>query len=93
MSLETEIETSGTEERAFAPSLLNEIMAQTRLAPGDDAYDIAKQGVSAFISNILENGTNNEPINKLLVDRMIAELDKKLSSQMDEILHDSRLRI
>lgn len=32
MSLETEIETSGTEERAFAPSLLNEIMAQTRLA-------------------------------------------------------------
>lgn len=92
MSLETEIETSGTEERAFAPSLLNEIMAQTRLAPGDDAYDIAKQGVSAFISNILENGTNNEPINKLLVDRMIAELDKKLSSQMDEILHDSRFK-
>ncbi|KID07012.1 type VI secretion protein [Hafnia alvei] len=67
-------------------------MAQTRLTPGDDAYDIAKQGVSAFISNILESGSNNEPINKLLVDRMIAELDNKLSKQMDEVLHSSRFK-
>ncbi|SCM52271.1 type VI secretion system protein ImpC, partial [Hafnia alvei] len=75
MSSETELEGYNVEEREYSPSLLNEIMAQTRLTPGDDAYDIAKQGVSAFISNILENGSNNEPINKLLVDRMIAELD------------------
>ncbi|TBL40479.1 type VI secretion system contractile sheath large subunit [Hafnia alvei] len=92
MSSETELEGYSVEEREYSPSLLNEIMAQTRLTPGDDAYDIAKQGVSAFISNILESGSNNEPINKLLVDRMIAELDNKLSKQMDEVLHSSRFK-
>lgn len=92
MSSETELEGYSVEEREYSPSLLNEIMAQTRLSPGDDAYDIAKQGVSAFISNILESGSNNEPINKLLVDRMIAELDSKLSKQMDEVLHSSRFK-
>lgn len=92
MSSETELEGYNVEEREYSPSLLNEIMAQTRLTPGDDAYDIAKQGVSAFISNILESGSNNEPINKLLVDRMIAELDNKLSKQMDEVLHSSRFK-
>lgn len=92
MSSETELEGYNVEEREYSPSLLNEIMAQPRLTPGDDAYDIAKQGVSAFISNILESGSNNEPINKLLVDRMIAELDSKLSKQMDEVLHSSRFK-
>ncbi|MBI0277055.1 type VI secretion system contractile sheath large subunit [Hafnia alvei] len=92
MSSEIELEGYNVEEREYSPSLLNEIMAQTRLTPGDDAYDIAKQGVSAFISNILESGSNNEPINKLLVDRMIAELDNKLSKQMDEVLHSSRFK-
>ncbi|WP_265332061.1 hypothetical protein [Hafnia alvei] len=43
MSSETELEGYNVEEREYSPSLLNEIMAQTRLTPGDDAYDIAKQ--------------------------------------------------
>ena len=34
-------------------SLLDEIMAQSRMSPETEAYDIAKQGVAAFISNIL----------------------------------------
>lgn len=29
-----------------------------------------------------------EPVNKSLVDQMLVELDKKISSQMDEILHN-----
>lgn len=68
-------------------SLLDEIMSQARMAPENDGYDIAKQGVAAFISSILDTGINEEPINKLLVDKMIVELDKKLSAQMDEIMH------
>ncbi|WP_016676397.1 type VI secretion system contractile sheath domain-containing protein, partial [Yersinia pestis] len=79
-------------EPASATFLLDEIMSQTRMAPGNDGYDIAKQGVAAFISSILDTGTNEEPINKLLVDRMIIELDKKLSAQMDEILHANEFR-
>ncbi|MDC9620743.1 type VI secretion system contractile sheath large subunit [Xenorhabdus sp. XENO-7] len=68
-------------------SLLDEIMSQARITPENDGYYIAKQGVAAFISSILDTGANEEPINKLVVDKMIVELDKKLSEQMDEIMH------
>lgn len=34
-------------------SLLDEIMAQSRMSPESEAYGIAKQGVAAFISNLL----------------------------------------
>ncbi|MDE9442221.1 type VI secretion system contractile sheath large subunit [Xenorhabdus bovienii] len=68
-------------------SLLDEIMSQARITPENDGYYIAKQGIAAFISSILDTGANEEPINKLVVDKMIVELDKKLSEQMDEIMH------
>ena len=73
-------------------SLLDEIMAQTRLAEDSEGYDVAKQGVAAFISNILETGSKEEPVNKLLIDKMINEIDKKLSAQVDEILHHTEFR-
>lgn len=73
-------------------SLLDEIMAHTRIASDSEGYDVAKQGVAAFISNILMTDSQEEPINKLLIDRMIAEIDRKLSIQVDEILHNEQFR-
>ncbi|WP_025821235.1 type VI secretion system contractile sheath large subunit [Shewanella marina] len=67
--------------------LLDEIMAQTRMAPTEEAYDIAKKGVAAFIGNLIGTDKTEEPVNKALVDQMLVELDKKISSQMDAILH------
>lgn len=67
--------------------LLDEIMAQTRMAPTEEAYDIAKKGVAAFIGNLIGTEKTEEPVNKALVDQMLVELDKKISSQMDAILH------
>ncbi len=85
MSLQEDFQISEHSKESY--SLLDEIMQQARLNPEDEGYDIAKQGISAFIANMLESGREDEPVNKLLVDRMICELDKKLSAQMDEILH------
>ena len=73
-------------------SLLDEIMAHTRISSDSEGYDVAKQGVAAFISNILMTDNQEEPINKLLIDRMIAEIDRKLSVQVDEILHHEKFR-
>ncbi len=73
-------------------SLLDEIMLQARMTPATEAYDIAKQGVAAFISNILSSSSKEKPVNKLLIDKMLVELDKKLSSQMDAILHAKELQ-
>ena len=67
--------------------ILDRIIAETRLTPDDEAYDIAKRGVSAFIEELLKPQNENEPVKKAMVDRMIAEIDAKLSQQMDEILH------
>ena len=70
-------------------SLLDDIMAQTRMAPSEEGYDIAKKGVAAFIENLIGSDQDQEPVNKALVDQMLVELDKKISSQMDEILHSA----
>ena len=76
---------SSTENGEY--SILDTIIAQTRLTPDDEAYDIAKRGVAAFIEELLKPHNKGEPVKKAMVDRMIAEIDAKLSLQMDEILH------
>lgn len=75
-------------QSAGSIGLLDEIMAQSRMAPSDDGYDVAKKGVAAFIENLIGSDQNEEPVNKALVDKMLVELDKKISGQMDEILHN-----
>lgn len=78
--------------QASSGSLLDEIMAQARITPVDEGYSVAKQGIAALVANILDSGNTAEPVNKALVDSMIVELDKKLSKQMDVILHAQPLK-
>ena len=68
-------------------SILDGIIAQTRLTPQDDGYSVARRGVAAFIEELLKPQNQGEPVKKALVDRMIAEIDARLSQQMDEIIH------
>ncbi|TQM89975.1 type VI secretion system contractile sheath large subunit [Roseinatronobacter monicus] len=82
----------GAEEIVAEHSLLDQIMAKSNLKPADDGYDVARKGVQAFIAEILEDNVTGEPVNKARVDRMIAELDSKISEQMDEILHAPELQ-
>lgn len=73
-------------------SLLDQIISETKLTPDDDAYQIARRGVAAFIEELLKPQNNQEPVKKAMVDRMIAEIDEKLSRQMDEILHHAEFQ-
>ena len=68
-------------------SLLEEILAETKMTPGDEGYEIAKRGVQAFIAELVTPKREGEKIDKALVDAMIAEIDMKLSRQIDEIIH------
>ncbi|MDY6943381.1 MAG: type VI secretion system contractile sheath large subunit [Pseudomonadota bacterium] len=82
----------GAVESTDAP-LLEQIMAQTRLKPADEGYDIAKKGVEVFISELLSERTQGEQrANKAAVDALIAEIDDKLSAQLDEILHQPKFQ-
>lgn len=68
-------------------NLLDEILAESRLLPDDDSYAIAKRGVSALIGDLLAPKRAGERVDKAAVDVMIAELDKRLSAQLNQVLH------
>jgi type VI secretion system protein ImpC len=75
-------------DAAFADgSLLDEILSEARLAREDEAYAVARHGVAAFIAAMLAPDKVGQRIDRATVDEMIAELDERLSAQVNEILH------
>lgn len=72
---------------AAGTSLLDELLLTSKVRPGGESYDITKQGIQTFISSMLEPGRITDRVTAGLADEMIAELDKKLCRQVDEILH------
>lgn len=68
-------------------SLLDELLATSKVRPGNESYDITKQGIQTFLSSLLEPGRVTDRVTAGLADEMIAELDKKLCRQVDAILH------
>ncbi|WP_085692337.1 MULTISPECIES: type VI secretion system contractile sheath large subunit [unclassified Pseudomonas] len=83
----TTVAVETTTETLSNATLLDQIMAETKLVPTQEGYQVARQGVSAFIAEILKSHDPDQLINKHRVDQMIAELDRVLSRQMDAILH------
>ncbi len=71
---------------AAGGSLLDDILAETKIKPSDEAYDVARKGVSAFMAELLAS-KSAEKIDRSAVDAMIAELDQRMSAQVNEILH------
>ena len=75
------------ESPTFSDSLIDDLVEATRLKPGDEAYSITRQGVRAFINELLEPQRSVEKVTQATVDEIIADLDKKLCRQVDAILH------
>ncbi len=82
---ENQAQTQKTEQET--PSLIEEILDQTKMKPSDFGYDVARKGVEAFITELLKPTRAQERVERRLVDEMISEIDRKLSVQLDEILH------
>ncbi|WP_454724753.1 MULTISPECIES: type VI secretion system contractile sheath large subunit [Cupriavidus] len=83
---------AATSEVTQTQGLLDQIMAQTRIEPSHEGYAVAERGVAAFIAEMLKSQDREQPVNKQLVDKMIAEIDRKLGAQMDAILHQKPLQ-
>lgn len=73
-------------------NLLDEILKETRLKPSDEGYSVARKGVEAFIGELLAPRRAEQKPDKALIDQMIAEIDAKLSAQVDEILHHAEFQ-
>jgi type VI secretion system protein ImpC len=71
---------------AAGASLLDEILAEGRMKPSDEGYDVARRGIQAFMQELLA-GKPASKIDRSAVDAMIAEVDKRLGMQVNEILH------
>uniref|UniRef100_UPI004056FF92 type VI secretion system contractile sheath large subunit n=1 Tax=Candidatus Electrothrix sp. TaxID=2170559 RepID=UPI004056FF92 len=89
---EHKIAEEATLKKEESSSLLDEIVLATKMSPGDEGYEITKQGVQAFIDALLQPGREESRISQGLVDEMISELDQKLSKQMNLILHNKEFQ-
>lgn len=72
MSLQEELTSPLAESVAPQHSLLDEIMSRTRIQPESDGYDVARQGVVAFIRSILTSDTD--------------VLEKQINERLDGVL-------
>lgn len=70
------------------PSLLDDIIKATKLKPTDEIYSVTRKGIENLITQLFEPGKEVKQISHAVIDEMVAELDKKLSMQVDEILHN-----
>src|SRR5262245_47674640 len=86
-----EQQAGGAQAQADTP-LLESIMAETKIKPNDESYSVAKRGLQAFLQHILSKRSEGVQVRQAVVNEMIAELDKTLSSQVDVILHHSQLQ-
>ncbi len=78
---------SESQQVAHEGSLLGEIMIATKMAPSDEGYAVARSGAAAFIAELLKPTHAEHKADKHAIDLMLAEIDRTLSVQLDEILH------
>lgn len=69
---------------AEVTSLLDELTVATG-TKDQDAARIARRGIQELLTNLVNSPS--QKIDKALIDAYIAEIDAKLSEQLDEILH------
>ena len=81
---------SQAQETAEAvPSLISDILEETNIKPADsEAYTMAARGMKAFMGELLKPQYAGKKVDKRVVDEMISLLDKKLSAQVDQVLHN-----
>lgn len=77
---------SGAAAQTSELSLIDDILSETKLRPSDEGYDATRKGVQAFLTELLTQN-QGEKIDRALADVFIAEIDAKISKQLDEILH------
>jgi type VI secretion system protein ImpC len=73
-------------------SLLDELLSEAKVTPDQETYAIARQGVESFITEVLSSSDKYRKIDKAAVDVMIAEIDDRLSKQINSIMHDQQFQ-
>jgi type VI secretion system protein ImpC len=72
-------------------NVLDEIISTTKYKPSDESYSIAKRGLEAFMKELVRT-EGSVKVHQSVVNEMITELDRKMSLQIDEILHHAAVQ-
>ena len=72
--------------------LLDEIVESTRVRPSDETWTVTKSGVKAFLDELLKPERQNAKISQSIIVELLAEIDDKMSRQMDAILHNEEFQ-
>src|SRR5438105_1747425 len=65
--------------------LLDQMLLESKL-PSDDGR-VARQGLQSLLGHILKKDKAPQRIDGSIVDEFIAEIDKRISAQLNEIMH------
>ncbi|AXM95528.1 type VI secretion system contractile sheath large subunit [Pseudomonas plecoglossicida] len=84
--------TAATEQLSESGTLLDQLVEAARIKPDDEAYAVTRQGLEAFVAELLEPARQTEKVSAGLIDEMIAGIDAKLCRQVDAILHDRQFQ-
>src|SRR5436190_8011447 len=66
--------------------LLDQMLTESKL-PSEDGRAQAKQGLQQLLGHILKKDKTPQRIDGSVVDEFIAEIDKRISAQLNEIMH------
>lgn len=86
MARETRKE-QATATPAAQASLLDDIVSEMQMKPSEEGYDNARSSVQALVAELIRHRKPGERVDRKLVDAIIAEMDRRISRQVDEVLH------
>ncbi len=82
--------TEGTQAQGGS-TLLEELLEETR-ASSPEVKRVYRAGISTLLEDIVDRYKQVERVDKSLVDEMIGEIDRRISRQLDEILHHEKFQ-
>ncbi|MCK6501639.1 MAG: type VI secretion system contractile sheath large subunit, partial [Nitrospira sp.] len=68
-------------------SLIEQMLESIDIRPQEEAYSPARRGLEEIVRALLVPERKDMKVNQAMVVDMIAEMDRKLSAQVDAILH------
>lgn len=76
-----------------ATTTLEDVLAEAKFAEQDEGYTDVKAAVQQMIQRAAESSPGTfTKIDRAAVDRMIAEIDAKISAQLNAVLHDEQFQ-
>lgn len=82
---------SQTDQAAGEGTLLDEIIAASKIHPSSEGYSLTRAGLQAFLKEMVENKSEAK-VSGALVDDMIAAIDEKLSAQVNAVMHHAEFQ-